>query len=170
MAKNYHGFVHLTDLAGRPLVQEDQSPGPFFRPPLLWDRYYAEPDLYLLRIPTDAPSGLYWPEVGMYDFATQDRLPVRTAGQPTPDDHVRLPPVKIVNHQTHAPTHAVSARFGAMATLLGYDIATPATGLHAGDHFAITLYYRSEAATVVDYTRFLHVYNATSGMAVQFDS
>ncbi len=170
VAQNYHGFVHLTDIAGRPLVQEDQLPGPFFRPPLLWDRYYAQPDTYLLRIPANAPSGLYWPEVGMYNFATRDRLPVRTAGQATSDDHFRLPPVKIVNPATPTPTQQATAHFGDMASLLGYDLAVPAAGLHAGDHFSVTLYYRSEAATQVDYTRFLHLENATSGMAAQYDS
>ncbi len=170
VGKNYHGFVHLTDSNGWPLVQEDQLPGPFFRPPLLWDRYYPQGDVYLLRIPRDAPSGLYWPEVGMYDFEKQDRLPVRTESQATPDDHYRLPPVKIVNQQAHEPTKHLTARFGDMAALLGYDLALPAAGLYPGEHFAITLYYRSEAATGVDYTRFLHVYNAASGMAAQFDS
>ncbi len=168
--KNYHGFVHLTDIAGRPLVQEDQLPGPFFRPPLLWDRYYRQSDTYLLRIPANAPSGIYWPEVGMYDFATRDRLPVRVAGQATPDDHFRLPPVKIVNPITPTPTHQAIAHFGDMASLLGYDLAGPAAGLQAGDHFSVTLYYRSEAATPVDYTRFLHLANAASNMAAQYDS
>jgi len=81
-----------------------------------------------------------------------------------------LPPVKIVNQQAHEPTQHLTARFGYMAALLGYDLALPAAGLYPGEHFAITLYYRSEAATGADYTRFLHVYNAASGMAAQFDS
>ncbi|CAN5729333.1 hypothetical protein BH10CHL1_BH10CHL1_13120 [soil metagenome] len=168
--KNYHGFVHLTDIAGRPLVQEDQLPGPFFRPPLLWDRYYPQADIYLLRIPEDAPSGLYWPEVGMYDFTTRDRLPVRTDGQATPDDHFRLPPLKIVNPITLAPSQPVTAHFGDMADLLGYDLAIPSAGLRAGDHFSVTLYYRSVTAIPTDYTRFLHVANSAAEMAAQFDS
>ena len=170
IAKNYHGFVHLTDITGRPLVQEDQLPGPFFRPPLLWDRAYVQSDIYLLRLPVDAPSGLYWPEVGMYDFDTRDRLPVRTAGQPTPDDHFRLPPVKIVNQTTPAPTRPVTARFGEMASLLGYDLTLPSVGLHVGDHFVVTLYYRSETLISGDYTRFLHLANGSGEMAAQFDS
>jgi hypothetical protein len=170
IAKNYHGFVHLTDIAGRPLVQEDQLPGPFFRPPLLWDRYYGQRDIYLLRIPADASSGLYWPEVGMYDFDTRERLPVRAERQQTPDDHFRLPPVKIVNQASHAPTQRIAAQFGDMANLLGYDLTLPAAGLYAGDHFAVTLYYQSKAVTAGDYTRFLHLSNTPSGMAAQFDS
>lgn len=170
IAKNYHGFVHLTNAQGQPLVQEDHLPGPLFHPPLLWDRTYPQQDAYLLRIPTEAPSGLYWPEVGMYDFETQERLPVQLTGQTPTDDHVRLPPVKIVNEERPAPTKLLMAHFGDMATLLGYDLHIPAAGLHPGDRFAITLYYRSETTTKADYTRFLHVYNPVAGMAAQFDS
>lgn len=106
----------------------------------------------------------------MYDFATGDRLPVRTEGSATPDDHWRLPPLKILNPATPRPTKQVEVHFGAMASLLGYDLAMPTTALHAGDHFSVTLYYRSDAATPVDYTRFLHLANAASDMAAQYDS
>ncbi len=73
---NYHSFVHLVDHLRRPLVQEDQLPGPLFQPPRLWDRFTLWPDAYLLRLPETTESGLYWPAVGMYEYEAEDRLPV----------------------------------------------------------------------------------------------
>ncbi len=166
---NYHGFVHLVDRSGRPLVQQDQLPGPFFSPPLLWDNYHLQTDTYLLRIPADAPSGLYWPNAGLYDFGSQDRLPVHTLGAATADDHVTLPPVKIINGSLERPQTRVTACFDDLATLLGYDLTIPESGLQPNGRFTVTLYYRSEHTTDVDYTRFLQLYNPANGMAAQQD-
>jgi len=168
--KNYHGFIHLTDQLGRAVAQEDHVPGPMFHPPALWDAYTLQPDTYLLRVAKAAPSGLYWPAVRVYDTETQDLLPVHAQDGQELGDNFRLPPVKVINPIQRTPTHKSAAQFGSLATLLGYDLALPAAAIHAGDHFTITLYYRSAATTPADYTRFVHVYNPTTGMAAQFDS
>jgi hypothetical protein len=168
--QNYHGFVHLLDHNGQPLVQQDQLPGPFFRPPRLWDESTLQTDVYLLRLPANAPSGLYWPTVGLYEFESLKRLPVYLDGSSEPGDHVRLPAIKIVNPQAPQPEHRLAVRVGELATLVGYDLALPEQGLHAGEHFAVTLYFRSEAATDREYIRFLQLYQAERGMAAQLDS
>jgi hypothetical protein len=168
--KNYHGFIHLTDQTGRAIAQEDHVPGPMFHPPALWDQYYLQPDTYLLRIPQDAPSGLYWPAVRIYDSDTQELLSVADKDGKELGDNFRLPPVKIVRSLTGTPAHKVAAQIGATATLLGYDLTPPVEQFHAGDAFTLTLYYRSETGTTADYTRFVHLHNPTLGMAAQFDS
>src|SRR5690606_5381119 len=96
--ENYHGFIHLTDLLGQPLIQEDQMPGPLLHPPLLWDNYRPQSDTYLLRIPAQAPSGLYWPTVGLYDFETLNRLALAARS-----GDAQLPPIKIVRTTTATP-------------------------------------------------------------------
>ncbi len=168
--QNYHGVMHLLDLAGHAIAQEDHVPGPMFHPPALWDAYYLQPDTYLLRVPKTAPSGLYWPSVRMYDADSQALLPVHDNAAQDLGDHFQLPPLKIVNQTTRAPAHKVAAQLGAFATLLGYDLPTPTTSLHAGDHFTVTLYYQSKTSTPADDTRFLHFNNPALGMAAQFDS
>lgn len=171
--RNYHGFVHLVDLHGWPLVQEDQLPGPFFHPPLLWDTYRPQTDTYLLRIPADAPSGIYWPAAGMYNFATMQRLPFFTTdetGVDSPAEYeYRLPPIKVLNSVTARPAHELAVQLGDIGTLLGYDLSIPTQTIRAGEHFTTTLYYRSDQATAIDYTRFLHFYDAERGMAAQHD-
>ena len=165
MTENYHGFLHLVDGQGRPLVQRDTLAGGVFAPPRLWNAYYSYPDEYRLQIPPTAESGLYWPLVGLYEYATQERLPVSDTQSGTTGDHFRLAPVKVLGRQDARPQQTAQAHFGDLADLLGYDLTLPAGGLRAGSRFGLTLYYRSLAPTVNDYTRFAHVYSAESGMA-----
>ena len=168
---DYHGFVHLVDHTGRPLVKQDQLAGSYFRPPTLWNMATAQPDRYALDIPDDAPSGLYWPTVGLYDFGTQEPLLVSDASGQTLGDAFRLPPVKILGkHPTTAPQRRIDARLGDFATLVGYDILLPETGLRAGSPFTVTLYTRSEIPTSQDLTQFVQLYNPQFGMAAQQDA
>jgi hypothetical protein len=169
--QNYHAFVHLTDHLGQPLVQEDQLPGPLFHAPQLWNNYRPYNDSYLLRIPADAPSGLYWPGVGVYDFATLDRLPLPESNA---DRHL-LPPIKILNTPVGKAEVTSGARFGDVATLLGYTgsgISAPHSTAprQRGDQLTLTFYWQSNSATATDYTRFVQVYDPALGMAAQFDS
>ncbi len=162
--------MHLTDQTGQPIAQEDHLPGPLFQPPRLWNQVSRRPDVYLLRIPDDTPGGLYQPLVGMYDYDTLDRLPVFVPGEDLPRDDARLAPVKIVQPQPPAPAQKSTADFGDLATLIGYDLVLPETGLHPGDRFDLTLYFRANATTSVDYTRFVQAYDPGLGMAAQYDS
>ncbi|MDQ3248273.1 MAG: hypothetical protein M3Q45_03595, partial [Chloroflexota bacterium] len=167
--KNYHGFIHLADTHGRAIAYDEHVPGPLFRPPALWDAYYLQPDVYLLRIPPHTPSGLYWPAVRLYDSENQGLLPVTLPGEGETLDYFSLPPLKVIQQAARLPQQRQFARLGTTATLLGYDLDAP-TPLHAGDALTATLYYRSETATATDYTRFLHLHNVELGMAAQLDS
>lgn len=169
MTKNYHGFVHLVDVAGRPLAQQDQLPGPFFQPPLLWNAYRHVSDIYHLRIPPDAPSGLYWPAVGMYDFATQERLPLTVDEQSDLGYDYRLPPIKVLNPPKRQPTHKLDIEIGTLGTLLGFDIDLETPEARPDEPFQVTLYYRAGQSSRVSYTRFLHLYDEGLGMAAQQD-
>ena len=168
--RNYHAFVHLTDQTGQPIAQEDHLPGPLFQPPRLWNQVNRRPDVYLLRIPDDTPGGLYQPLVGMYDYDTLDRLPVSVPGEEMPRDDARLAAVKIVQPQPPTPAKKVTADFGDLTTLIGYDLVLPETDLHPGERFDLTLHFRANTTTPVDYTRFVQVYDPALGMAAQYDS
>ncbi|MCL4863990.1 MAG: hypothetical protein KJZ93_31570, partial [Caldilineaceae bacterium] len=167
--KNYHGFVHLVDVNGQPLVQEDQLPGPFFHPPRLWDPYRLVTDTYLLRLPPDAPSGLYWPAVGLYDFETLERLPLRIDETSDLGYDYRLPPIKLLNPPAAKPAQALDIQLGEMAWLFGMDMSAPNAEARPGDSLVVTLYYRVAQPTTVNYTRFLHLHSDEHGMAAQQD-
>lgn len=168
-APEYHTFIHLIDNHGRPLVQLDQAPGPLLQPSALWDRYYPQPDNFLLRLPQDATGGLYWPVLGVYAFTSQERLLVQ-GGAVHGTDRYRLPPIKLTGRSDRTPTRPMQTQLGDFGSLLGYDTSAPAQGVRSGDRFVITLYYRSNAPTAGDYTRFIHLSRDGLGVAAQYDS
>jgi hypothetical protein len=169
LAKNYHGFVHLVDLHGQPWVQEDQLPGPFFHPPLLWNPYRHVTDAYLLRLPEEMPSGLYWPAIGMYDFATLTRLPLYIDETSDVGYDYRLPPIKVLNPPSKQPDHRLGVEVHGLGELLGYDLSLSAPQVRVGEPFRVILYYRATQSTTTNYTRFLHFHDAARGMAAQQD-
>ena len=169
VASNYHAFVHMVDHLGRPLVQEDQLPGPLFQPPRLWDRFTLWPDAYLLRIPETASSGLYWPAVGMYEFETEDRLPVYIGDTDETADDVRLPPVKIIGKAAGKPDNQVDYRLDNFAAFTGYDLQPSNGEVIAGSAVTVTLHFRSRQATDRDMIRFVQVVGP-EGVVAQQDS
>lgn len=175
LPENYHAFVHLVDGNGRPLAQEDHIPGPLFAPPASWTPGRSYADAYLLRIPADAPGGVYWPMVGMYAYGNQERLPAYPdAASQQADSHadaVRLPPIKVIGASRQpSPQQPLQARVGSVFEVLGYDISVPTLRVQPGETVTLTLYYRSIAPTSADLTRFVHLYTPATGMIAQHDN
>ena len=165
-ATNYHAFVHLLDVAGQPLVQEDQLPvlsssRPGCGTPL-W------PDVYLLRIPDDAESGLYWPAVGVYDFADLQRLPVYSGVKRKRDD-LRLPAQGLGKRQG-ATQRRLDYRLGEFARLSGYDLEPSSDRIRAGQTLTVTLYYESVSPADRELIRFLQLHNPKAGVVAQHDA
>ncbi len=167
--QNYHGFVHLVDNNGLPVAQVDQLPGPLFQPPMLWNAERPAPDVYTLTIAEETPSGLYWPWVGLYEFATQRRLNVEV--NETQSDHLQLPPIKVVNQQEMPPSAVeVAVNMGDFARWIGYELDSSTTSVQPGQSLHLTLYYESITSTATGYTRFVHVVHPTDGLITQADS
>lgn len=167
--ENYHGFLHLLDHNQQALVQRDQLPGPIFSPPRLWNRFIPQTDSYVLTIPPDATSGLHTPHVGLYHFESGQRLVVMTADGTELGSSLALPPVKVVAATERAPQHPLAIRVGDFAELIGYDLTFP-TPIVPDAEFTVTLFYRVTAATTIDYTQFVHLYDDALGMATQMDA
>ena len=93
--------------------------------------FSLQPDRYSLRIPEDAAGGLYWPVVGLYDFATVDLLPVQDASGQTLGDTYRLPPIKVINTQPPSPSpqNEVAAKDGRPGNSPGVRPELPKDGL-----------------------------------------
>ena len=88
---SYTAFVHLLDATERVLTQRDQVPVGGARPTTGWIAGEIIRDTYELTLPDDLPSGAYRLEVGLYDAATTDRLPILDPGGDAVGIRILLP-------------------------------------------------------------------------------
>jgi hypothetical protein len=95
MDKSYKVFTHLLDANERIAAQQDSVPVGGQRPTTGWASGEVIVDPYTLAVKPDAAPGDYVLEIGLYEAATGERLPVRdAAGQPL-GDRLLLGQVKV---------------------------------------------------------------------------
>jgi hypothetical protein len=167
---NLHSFLHLVDTEREVLTAKDRMPGSLLNPPNRWNIYRAASDTYRLRIPDNAPGGLYFPRIGLYKYESMNRMTITTKDGIEIGDAIDLIPIKVVNNKHVAPANAVNAQFAEIATLIGFDIVPERAEFRPGDTIDLTLYYRSKQLTRIGYTRFAHLFADGLGMAAQSDS
>jgi hypothetical protein len=73
---DYTTFVHLRNAAGETVAQKDQPPLGGAYPTSLWDPGEIIADELTIPLPENLPAADYSLVVGLYDFATGQRLPV----------------------------------------------------------------------------------------------
>ena len=84
-------FTHLRAPDGSLAGQHDKVPYGGLYPPTRWWSGQIVDDDYAIQIPEDAPAGEYRIAVGMYDWQTGERLPLRDdAGAPMSNGQVFL--------------------------------------------------------------------------------
>ena len=89
---DYTVFVHLVGPDGRPHGQIDRFPGGGAVPTTSWAPGQVVVEEIALPVAANAPAGMYYVAVGLYDATSGGRLPVTDAsGQPLPDAQVVLP-------------------------------------------------------------------------------
>lgn len=116
-----------------------------------------------LKIPDDAPRGKAVVRVSLW---TPDDKPVgRADGAPIAGIEIggRAHTFEKPNSQTTS-----DAQFGDAIQLSGYDL--PQTNLHAGDPFAITLYWHALKPADKPYTVFVHLLDANGKVIGQKDA
>jgi hypothetical protein len=91
MGTDYTVFTHLIDEEGNIWGQMDSQPLQGDYPTSFWDIGEVIEDEYILAINEDAPAGLYRLEVGMYELATRQRLPVLGDDGEVQDTRILLP-------------------------------------------------------------------------------
>lgn len=83
---SYTVFTHLLDAGSQIRAQKDSIPGGGSLPTTSWVEREVIADVYHLTVSSDAPPGDSVLEVGMYDPATGQRLPLRgRSGEPLGD-------------------------------------------------------------------------------------
>jgi hypothetical protein len=95
LSEDYSVFVHLRDLAGRTVAQDDGFPSGGTWPTSAWEPGLPVVDKRLISIPADVAPGKYDLWAGMYRLSDQTRLPVLAPGQEVQDDAVLLGEVEV---------------------------------------------------------------------------
>jgi 4-amino-4-deoxy-L-arabinose transferase-like glycosyltransferase len=86
MKVSYTVFTHLLDHSDQTWAQKDSVPGDGSMPTNTWIAGEVITDVYSLEVDADAPPGEYILEMGMYEAATGQRLPIYDAsGEPLGD-------------------------------------------------------------------------------------
>jgi hypothetical protein len=82
---DYSIYLHLLDADGNLIAQWDGVPLQKAYPTLFWRPGESLKDLWILRLPPEAPTGPASLRIGIYDPLTGDRLPVVIDGVPSGD-------------------------------------------------------------------------------------
>ena len=86
----YAVFTHLIGTDGQIVTQVDGWPQEGRMLTNQWQEGEYVEDHYTLEIPSDVPSGPYVLYVGLYNAATDDRLPAYQDGERLAEDHVTI--------------------------------------------------------------------------------
>ena len=156
--EDYHSFIHLLDSTGQKVAQSDHQPGGVYYPTSLWLPGERLRDDHVLRIPPDAPSGVYRLLAGMYDLHSEGGL----ASLGAPVDLGRVGVKSEADTQPDPASYPVTVSFGPME-LFGYDAVPNEGGL------LISLYWRCVSPPDVDYTVFVHLQDRDGNQVAQHD-
>jgi hypothetical protein len=167
--RGYRVFNQLVGHDWQVLAQVNE-PLELFSEPLysLWNPSYVRANHYRLQIPTDAASGLYRPQVWLYEPESGEEFAAHTTDGSSDAEAIFLEPLKIARRS--APVQRAIARFGDAIALTDYRIEVPSTGLHPQSTFTVTLNYQALAPTPQDQVQFIHFFSQDLGMAAQFDT
>jgi hypothetical protein len=169
MDRDYTVFVHLLDENDLVIAQRDTYPGLGTYPTSLWRVGDAFADRYVLTLPPTvfAPcTGRF--EVGLYDFASGERLLVTGPdGQPL-GDNVRFHQIAVLPREDSPVPNPVDFDFEGRIALMGYDLDRRTA--RPGEAIQLTLYWRALAEMEEDYTVFTHVLGEEDRLWAQMDS
>jgi 4-amino-4-deoxy-L-arabinose transferase-like glycosyltransferase len=169
MDRDYTVFVHLLDENDLVIAQRDTYPGLGTYPTRLWRVGDAFADRYVLTVsPTVfAPcTGRF--EVGLYDFASGERLMATGSdGQPL-GDNVRFHQIAVLPREDSPVPNPVDFDFEGRIALVGYDLDRRTS--RPGESIHLTLHWQALVEMEEDYTVFTHVLGEEDRLWAQMDS
>jgi len=160
MHQNYTIFVHLLDENDLILTQRNTFPGLGSFPTTLWQPGDAIADTYTMVLPdtTYAPS-LAQLEVGLFDLATGERLPVYAPGGELMGDNVRFEKIEVLPISETGLPNSAHFNFAGKIALVGYEMDRRKA--EPGEAIRLTLYWQGLAKMEDDYTVFVHMLRGT---------
>ncbi|TEU16308.1 MAG: hypothetical protein E3J21_10930 [Anaerolineales bacterium] len=167
--RDYTVFVHLLDENDLVIAQRDTYPGLGTYPTRLWRVGDAFADRYVLTLsPTVfAPcTGRF--EVGLYDFASGERLVATGPDRQSLGDNVRFHQVAVLPREDSPVPNPVDFDFEGRVALVGYNLDKRTA--RQGETIHLTLYWRALGEMEEDYTVFTHVLGEEDRLWAQVDS
>jgi 4-amino-4-deoxy-L-arabinose transferase-like glycosyltransferase len=170
LTDTYTVFVHLVDASGGGCGQSDGLPLAGLYPMHLWEPGIRYPDARTLDLATDLAPGRCRLEVGLYQLASGDRLPVTEGLGRLPTNALVLDYVTVPGGEPpRAPDVRLDAELGSAIRLLGVSPDPSAAVVHPGDVLALTLYWQVERPTAENETLFVHLVGADGPPLTQYD-
>jgi hypothetical protein len=168
--RNYTVFVHLFGEGNAQVGGRDTYPGLGNDPTMYW----RPGEVIVDRIPVPVSEEAEGPillevEVGLYDLATGERLPIQdNAGNPIGYPVIGTMKLRQSEVFVASPVYPLDATFQGGNQLTGYDVApsTPAPG----DDLTLTLFWASAAPLPASYTVFVHLVDDQNEIVAQSDS
>jgi hypothetical protein len=163
---NYSLSTRLVGPDGSVIARSDGWP--VDSPTIEWKPPRLKHDSRMLRVPMDAPPGLYHVEVDITDPRGDSKVPIYklpsglAVGDFLPLDYV------IVGSATLTPTTSTfrPVTFGQEIVLMGSDLPGRAW---AGETLPVHLYWRTERSPERQYTAFVQVLDAVGNLVAQHD-
>ena len=166
--KNYNVFVHL--LGEHDIERQDKGPaypgrGNLPTTTLVPGQTWAETWNVPVQITAYAPDRLTW-EIGLYDAATEKRLPAVDKSGRALGDNVRFGQIELAR-LPGSLYNPLSFNFGDQIELIGYDLDRRAA--RPGETARLTLFWRALQSPMRDYTIFAHVLGPQQNKAAAVD-
>ncbi|MCL4297800.1 MAG: hypothetical protein KJ077_18810 [Anaerolineae bacterium] len=167
---DYYLFIHLFDVVQDRRWGQVNTPltGLLFNAHR-WPVGLTVPDRHLFTLPADAPDGAYRFEVGLYEAASQQRLPVSTGDTTLTSDKLILGKIQVWQQPPAPPQYPLEyIQFGEAIALTGYD--RPTSTLRPGQSLSFNLHWQARAAVLPNYTVFTHLLDRAGQLRAQQDN
>jgi 4-amino-4-deoxy-L-arabinose transferase-like glycosyltransferase len=171
--RDYLVSTYLVDEEGKVWPQSSRQALDGDYPTSLWETGQVVRDRFDLVIDPETPRAMYELRVGLYDKETRSYLPVVASSEESiPSESISLGQVLVRGRgrQFEVPpiVHPLTAHFGEVVSLLGYDLETDE--IAPGDVLHLTLYWQAQQEMGVSYTVFVHLLDAQNRIWGQWDS
>ena len=169
MNQDYSVFVHLLDETELIVAQRDMYPGQGLYPTSLWSVGDTIANRYVLLLPETAfaPNRAQL-EVGLYNFATGERLLAYDPNGELLGDNARFHEIEITPHAEAEVPNPVNFNFEDKIALIGYDLDRRAAS--PGETIHLTLYWRTLDKMQENYVVFVHLLRGKDQIWASVDS
>ncbi len=167
--QDYSVFVHLLDENELVVAQRDMYPGQGLYPTSQWSVGDTIANRYVLILPETAfaPNQAQL-EVGLYNFATGERLLAYGPNGELLGDNARFHEIEIVPRAEAGVPNPVHFNLGNRIALVGYDMDRRTAS--SGETIHLTLYWQALAKMEENYSVFTHVLGEENRIWAQKDS